>query len=169
MRTFSIVVVAGIAAMTFAGASTAQISSDVASAATANSLSALSSALSGSSKNAVRLNAPASDTSIFANAMKSVSSSTPAALKSAAVSADYMNGKLADVPASAKAGDTLFKNALPAGAGVSNALRASNSASTTENAGGMNAFVGVGLQAPADLGNAIRSSKGEIMNQRLGQ
>lgn len=169
MRKFSIVVVAGVAAMTFAGASTAQISGDVSAAATANSLSAQSSALSGASKNDIRLNAPASETSIFANAMRSVSSSTPAALKSAAVSADSINGKLAGVPTAAKSEDSLFKNALPAGGGVSNALRASNSASTAENSGGMNAFVAVGLQAPPNLGNALGSSKGEITNQRLGQ
>ena len=169
MSKFSTLVLVGVASLTFSGASIAQTSSDLSSTATANSLSANSSALAGSSKNAIKLNAPSTEGDIFANAMRSTPGATSAALKSAGLTSGSMNGKLATTSAVSAPGDNLFKNALPAGAGVSNAMKAGTSGQTADNAGGMNAFVAVGLQAPANLGNALGGSKGELTNQRLGQ
>ncbi|WP_375460418.1 hypothetical protein [uncultured Enterovirga sp.] len=169
MSKFCTVILAVVAAMTLSNASTAQTSSDLSSTATVNSLSAHSFALSGSSKNAIKLNAASTESDIFANAMRSTPDATSAALKGAGLTAGSMNGKLATASAVPASGDNLFSNALPAGSGVSNALKAGNSGSTADNAGGMNAFVAVGLQAPANLGNALGGSKGELTNQRLGK
>ncbi|WP_299567209.1 hypothetical protein [Enterovirga sp.] len=101
--------------------------------------------------------------------MKRTSGGTSAALKSAGTGSDVMNGKLAKAPAGpASAEDKLFKNALPAGGSVSNALKA-NTSGSNDTSGSVNAFAGAALLGPANVGNALGAERSNVTNQRLGK
>lgn len=170
MREISVAAVCGIAAMIVAGAGPARSSDDLSQAASAGSLRPHVSMLSASSRNAIRLNTPAAEGDLFANAMKRTSGGTSAALKSASVGAGMVNGQLARAPAApASPQDSLLRTALPSGEAVSAALKAYASGSDDGSSGSVNPLAGAGLLMPMNVGKALGAARAEAMNPRLGK